>query len=222
MSNWRIEHDNDAGNDGGFWEWWDVTDGDRSFRVSSSEADAEWLKAALERAGDVPEAGDLSWEQRERTIAEGRMSGLPPELQLPLGERESVAGRAVGGAATALATAVRLVDETLRTLAPVVEGRLFLADGAPASMLTRAEKDALASRIVGDDPVSQVTAMAVINETLHAVAQRQEQPVAVAWRRRRYDAPNAPWVYRETPPEPNDPDALKLPYEPLFRKASHA
>ena len=40
---WKVEYDNDTGHgDEGFWQWWDVTDGDRSFRCNS-EDDAEWL-----------------------------------------------------------------------------------------------------------------------------------------------------------------------------------
>jgi hypothetical protein len=40
---WRIEHDSDTGpSDEGYWEWWDVTDGERSFRCTE-EADAKWL-----------------------------------------------------------------------------------------------------------------------------------------------------------------------------------
>lgn len=32
-SKWRMEYDNDTGpTDGGFCEWWDVTDGDKVFR----------------------------------------------------------------------------------------------------------------------------------------------------------------------------------------------
>lgn len=40
MSNaWQIAYDNDTGHDdGGFYEWWDVTDGNRSFRCDSEEA----------------------------------------------------------------------------------------------------------------------------------------------------------------------------------------
>lgn len=40
---WKIEYDNDTGNDdGGFWEWWTVTDGAKSFK-SDTEDDAKWL-----------------------------------------------------------------------------------------------------------------------------------------------------------------------------------
>jgi hypothetical protein len=39
---WKIVYDNDTGNDGGFWEWWTVTDGEKSFQCRS-EAEAEWL-----------------------------------------------------------------------------------------------------------------------------------------------------------------------------------
>jgi hypothetical protein len=47
LRKWRIDYDNDTGNnDGGFWEWWTLTDGVRSFKCDS-EADAQWLHAAL-------------------------------------------------------------------------------------------------------------------------------------------------------------------------------
>lgn len=40
---WTIEYDNDTGpGDEGYWEWWDVTDGNISFRCDSQES-AEWL-----------------------------------------------------------------------------------------------------------------------------------------------------------------------------------
>ena len=40
---WQIEYDNDVGPmDEGFWEWWNVTDGSRSFRADD-EQDATWL-----------------------------------------------------------------------------------------------------------------------------------------------------------------------------------
>ena len=46
-NNWTIEYDNDTGDDdGGFWEWWTVTDGNRSFKCDS-EADAKWLCSIL-------------------------------------------------------------------------------------------------------------------------------------------------------------------------------
>lgn len=45
---WKIEYDNDTGpGDEGFWEWWTVTDGKRSFKCDS-EDDAKWLLEALE------------------------------------------------------------------------------------------------------------------------------------------------------------------------------
>ena len=44
---WRIEYDNDTGSDdGGFYEWWNVTDGNRSFRCETKD-NAEWLLARL-------------------------------------------------------------------------------------------------------------------------------------------------------------------------------
>lgn len=47
MEKWKIEYGNDTGpDDGGFWEWWTVTDGARSFK-SDSEDDAQWLAETL-------------------------------------------------------------------------------------------------------------------------------------------------------------------------------
>ncbi len=47
---WRIEYENDVGpDDGGFWEWWTVTNDERSFKADS-KADAEWLCALLNTA----------------------------------------------------------------------------------------------------------------------------------------------------------------------------
>ena len=44
---WKIEYDNDTGpGDEGFWEWWTVTDGARSFKCNS-EDDAKWLSETL-------------------------------------------------------------------------------------------------------------------------------------------------------------------------------
>lgn len=44
---WKIEYDNDTGpGDEGFWEWWTVTDGTRSFKCNS-EDDAKWLAETL-------------------------------------------------------------------------------------------------------------------------------------------------------------------------------
>lgn len=43
MNKWKIEYDNDTGpDDEGFWEWWTVTDGEKSFKCDV-EADAKWL-----------------------------------------------------------------------------------------------------------------------------------------------------------------------------------
>jgi hypothetical protein len=40
---WKVDRNNDVGaNDEGFWEWWEVTDGERVFKADS-EADADWL-----------------------------------------------------------------------------------------------------------------------------------------------------------------------------------
>lgn len=47
---WRVEYDNECPSDGeggsGFYEWWTVTDGERTFRASYQD-DAELLAAAL-------------------------------------------------------------------------------------------------------------------------------------------------------------------------------
>ena len=41
--NWTIEYENDVGpNDEGFWCWWNVTDGTRTFEANTEE-DAKWL-----------------------------------------------------------------------------------------------------------------------------------------------------------------------------------
>jgi hypothetical protein len=40
---WKVEYNNDVGpNDEGFWEWYEVTDGNRTFKSNSGE-DANWL-----------------------------------------------------------------------------------------------------------------------------------------------------------------------------------
>lgn len=40
---WTIDYDNDTGaSDEGFWEWWEVTDGDRVFKCYDKES-AVWL-----------------------------------------------------------------------------------------------------------------------------------------------------------------------------------
>lgn len=47
---WRIEYENDTGpNDGGFWEWWDVTNGEQTFRADT-ETSANFLLSLLARA----------------------------------------------------------------------------------------------------------------------------------------------------------------------------
>lgn len=47
---WQIIYNNDTGpDDDGFWVWWDVTDGNRSFRCDS-ENDAKWLLENLSRS----------------------------------------------------------------------------------------------------------------------------------------------------------------------------
>ena len=48
--NWIIENHNDVGpNDDGFWEWWTVSNGTRSFKCDS-EGDAKWLAELLNAA----------------------------------------------------------------------------------------------------------------------------------------------------------------------------
>ena len=40
---WRIEYHNDVGPmDESFWEWWEVTDDEKTFKTNSEE-DANWL-----------------------------------------------------------------------------------------------------------------------------------------------------------------------------------
>jgi len=44
---WKANYDNDTGpGDEGFWEWWDVTNGDYNFRCFS-EMEADWLVSIL-------------------------------------------------------------------------------------------------------------------------------------------------------------------------------
>ena len=51
---WKIEYSNDVGpNDEGFWEWWEVSDGDRVFKSNSKEK-AEWLCALLNKTEEAP------------------------------------------------------------------------------------------------------------------------------------------------------------------------
>lgn len=43
MNKWKIEYGNDTGpSDESFWEWWTVTDGEKSFKCDD-QADAKWL-----------------------------------------------------------------------------------------------------------------------------------------------------------------------------------
>lgn len=50
--NWKVAHIDLGPNVDGFWQWWEVTNGERSYK-STSEEDAEWLCAVLN--GDEPE-----------------------------------------------------------------------------------------------------------------------------------------------------------------------
>jgi hypothetical protein len=44
---WKIEWHNDVGpDDEGYWEWWEVSDGVKTFRCDS-EDDAKWLLSIL-------------------------------------------------------------------------------------------------------------------------------------------------------------------------------
>ena len=80
LREWRIDYDNDSGNDdGAFWEWWTLTDGVRSFKCDS-EADAQWLQAALTQPAQPAEGGEaVAWMT---TCADGvpiaRMAGKWP------------------------------------------------------------------------------------------------------------------------------------------------
>uniref|UniRef100_A0A6M3LMS5 Uncharacterized protein n=1 Tax=viral metagenome TaxID=1070528 RepID=A0A6M3LMS5_9ZZZZ len=50
---WMIEYDNDTGpGDESFSEWWDVTNGSRSFRADSFD-DAMWLCEILNLAEEI-------------------------------------------------------------------------------------------------------------------------------------------------------------------------
>ena len=59
MVNFRVEYNNDTGpNDEGFFEYWLVTNDELSFRVDSSQQDADWLAGVLntqQTAAAVPE-----------------------------------------------------------------------------------------------------------------------------------------------------------------------
>lgn len=44
---WEVEYDNDTGSDDdSFWEWWSVTNGEKSFDCKN-EKDAKWLRDHL-------------------------------------------------------------------------------------------------------------------------------------------------------------------------------
>lgn len=52
MNEWKIEYDNDTGpDDGGFWEWWSVTNGVKAFKCESEE-DAQILLVLLQSQGE--------------------------------------------------------------------------------------------------------------------------------------------------------------------------
>lgn len=62
LREWRIDYENDTGNDdGAFWEWWTLTDGVRSFKCDS-EADAQWLQAALTQPAQPAEGGEAVYQ----------------------------------------------------------------------------------------------------------------------------------------------------------------
>lgn len=46
---WTVTYRNDVGSDDeGFWEWWEVSDGNKTFRTEEEE-DAKWLADLLNR-----------------------------------------------------------------------------------------------------------------------------------------------------------------------------
>ena len=52
MNNWRIYYDNDTGpDDESYWEWWTVTNDEKSFKCDSQE-DAEWLLSIIANGKD--------------------------------------------------------------------------------------------------------------------------------------------------------------------------
>lgn len=61
MSKWKIEYDNDTGlDDESFHEWWNVTDGQRSFKANV-EADAQWLQEHLNKTpSPIAQAGRMN------------------------------------------------------------------------------------------------------------------------------------------------------------------
>jgi hypothetical protein len=48
---WKIDYNNEVGaNDEGFWEWWEITNGEKTFK-SDDEEDADFLCNLLNRFG---------------------------------------------------------------------------------------------------------------------------------------------------------------------------
>ncbi len=65
MDTWIKEYDNDTGNNNeSFYEWWNVTDGEKSFRCNS-ERDADYLLSQL-----TPLPVDLEDRGKETTKAD--------------------------------------------------------------------------------------------------------------------------------------------------------
>lgn len=51
MNKWEITYKNDTGpTDEAFWEWWTISDGDKSFECAD-QADATWLCDLLNAQG---------------------------------------------------------------------------------------------------------------------------------------------------------------------------
>ena len=67
---WAVEYHNDTGpTDEGYWEWWTVTDGEKSFK-SDDEHDAKWLCTLLNVYGNKPLTEVLLRHENRRKINE--------------------------------------------------------------------------------------------------------------------------------------------------------
>jgi hypothetical protein len=65
---WRVEYENDVGpSDEGFWQWWTVTNDDKSFECKN-QTDAQWLcdvlnmrelQQATDRSAQISHRGPL-------------------------------------------------------------------------------------------------------------------------------------------------------------------
>lgn len=60
---WVVERENDTGpDDGGYCEWWDISDGETEYRTYDGEDDAQWLcdlLNAVKPPGDLGKVTEL-------------------------------------------------------------------------------------------------------------------------------------------------------------------